>query len=176
MPAPTGLGKKKIEIRIETSARCWPEVLFRYYEKDHSWTVCWMVELPDKQVFSILRGMYPSVKWDYEKMKRSQEGLDALRENNASLSFCSIDRDIGELLETLCKKGLPKPERKTGGQDGHSYYIRIEGFSGDYLDTGEYYSWCYLPEEWTILEGIINRSIEYANLDFKGYGAMVNWH
>ena len=52
----------------------------------------------------------------------------------------------------------------------------IEGFPGDYLDTGEYRSWCYLPKEWAILEAIINRSVEYANLDFKGYGARVNWH
>ena len=176
MPVPTGMGKKRIEIRIESSARDCPEALFRYYEIDHTWTVCWMVELQDKLIISILREVYPSTEWDFERMKRGQEGLNALRVNNTSYSFCTVEDDIGALLEKLCEKGLPKPKRKTGGQDGHSFYIRIEGFSGDYLDTGEYYSWCYLPEEWAILEGIINRSIEYANLDFKGYGAMVNWH
>ena len=75
-----------------------------------------------------------------------------------------MDKKTADLLEEICKNGLPKPRYYPIGLDGHRYDVRIEG------SAKEYSCWGVLPKKWKPLGEIIDRSVAYAQLDPSCFG------
>ena len=142
-------------------------MVFEFFEKNHRWTVCWSIDVSFEQfirtseLFHLNNDEFGIVLRDASCNKRF---YDALREISPIRSH-SVDEKTAELLNELCRNGLPEPNWFPDGLDGHDYRIVFD-------DSSEEYScWCNLPEEWGILQSIINTCVSYAQLDPGTYGA-----
>ena len=167
--SPCQYGIKKISLYIETSfPNRYPEVVFDFFLNDHKWTVCWTVDIFWKDLFMVINSF--RLTWEeangvFNNPNSNQEFYKALRKISPIHSH-PVDEKIVELLNELCKNGLPEPEEIPRGLDGHDYHIRIDGFSS------EYWCWCSLPEEWKNIKPIINQCVAYAQLNPARYGIL----
>ncbi len=165
--SPCQYGQKKISLYITQAFLFNPDVVFEFFENNHVWTVCWSIDVTLEQFFTTVR------TFQLDKAERTaiihdptcnQAFYEALRKISPIRSH-PVDENTVELLNELCKNGLPEPKWFPDGFDGHNYRIVFDGL------FEEYSCWCNLPEEWGILYEMINTCVSYANLYPDTYGA-----
>lgn len=156
-------GKKRVSIIIDTMLR-FPNVYFDFYEKDNAWTLYWRIGKSAMKLFSIAKDLNlpEGTPWD-DIVSRKDFLEEALK--NTSVCSCSIDPETADRLSTLCREGLPGDS--AGGFDGHDFIVKI-------ADSGkEYTCWCCVPKEWHLLADIVNKCVEYAELDMDEFGCSI---